>query len=266
MNRATFFLLLAGCLLASASAARIVSDGFDDVQPSLRSLVNMIDRSRKSEIEDLPSLQCMMYKVLPSEATDFEDAWLKLAKDVEKYEKNADEFKLFKILTDNLYYISTGRWRDHLDMHEHIMSRHFQDFSDFVDDREIRWEMHELIDMSEDLEEKYGKRETSENRKGKTMFHALTKYTVPPNHQDKFEDAWLDSAKDTLKESGNVRYSLRKVFTDNTHYYTCGAWESHSDFMDHQNSKHLGRLHDFVDDKDITWFVYPLETVGYART
>jgi len=226
----------------------------------------MIDRSRKSDIKDLPFIQSIRFKVLPRDSMDFEDAWLKLAKDVEKYEKNADEFKLYKVLTDNLYYISYGEWRDHLDMHEHIMSKHFEEFADFIDNRQVRWEMHELINMSEEMDEKYRKREISENRKGKTMFHAIAVYNVPPNHQDQFEDAWLDSAKDTLKESGSIRYNLRKVYTDNTHYYCCGAWESHRDFMDHQTSRHLGKLHDYLDDKDITWFVYPLETVGYART
>jgi quinol monooxygenase YgiN len=262
MNRSTFFLLLAGCLLATASAARIVSEDFNG-QPSMKSL---IERGRKSDIEDLPSMFSIRFKVNPSDYLDFEDAWLKLAKDVEDSEKNIDEFKLFKIMTDNLYYIGYGEWRDHLDMHDHIMSKHFDKFAKFVDDRDIKWELNELFDLSEKIDEETRKRGQSENRKGKNMFHALTVYMVPPYHQNKFEDAWTDTAKDTLKESGNIRYSLRKVSTDNTHYYTIGTWDSHRDFMYHQTSKHLGRLHDYVADKDIVWFVYPLETIGYART
>jgi len=105
-------------------------------------------------------------------------------------------------------------------------------------------------------------RSLTRRKGGEEHAHVLVAYFVPPGEGEGFVDAWTDAAELTIKEEGNMVYSLRKVATDNTRFYCYGTWDSLDSYMEHFDSKHLGKFVDYTSDNDITWVIIPLEEVG----
>jgi quinol monooxygenase YgiN len=154
-------------------------------------------------------------------------------------------------------------------MRKHMSSKHFTEFAEFVDDHDVRWEVQLLENESLDIEEGRrgrGGRNDEVSQAGKLwsrkdLAHVLIQYSVPPGNSKEFIDAWTDLAERTIEEKGNRMYSLRRVATDNTHFYAYGTWTSMGDYMDHFESKHLGKFLDDVEDKNIIYFLDPLEEI-----
>jgi len=101
----------------------------------------------------------------------------------------------------------------------------------------------------------------SQLSKQKDNAHILITYKVDPSDADNFVEQWVKAAEQTVEEKGNQIYSLRKVATDNTHWYTYGTWDSMSDYLDHLESKHVSKLLEYFDDEDIIYFIQPLKAV-----
>lgn len=289
-------LLVASLFVTSAFGARLL-DGVDSevyaaggavggLRSGMQAMLKLArGKGKGDDDKDLPAIAAIKFIVPPSEGDDFEEAWLKLEDKVQK-DEDIDIFDLKKTKLDNLLYLSYGEWKDHSDLHEHLTSDHFEEFAKFVDERGIRWQLEELFDESEDVEDdsKRSRRHmvskaalaTLSNpsddaqvkelykslMKKKNLAHVIFKYYVPPTEAKGFADAWTDAAEKTLEERGNRIYSLRKVATDNTLWYGYGTWDSMRDYLEHLESKHVGKLLDFFEDKDIVWFLSPLAKIG----
>lgn len=202
--------------------------------------------------------------VPPGEHKHFEDIWLDLEKDVMDEEKHVRFMDLKKTRTDNLIYYGYGEWDTHEDLRNHLLSKHFEDFADEVDEHEVRWELQLLQSMSEEYEDKHFRHQEAEAQveKRRDLHHILITYIVPPGEAKGFTDEWMDCAESTLDEKRNRNYALRKVATDNTRFYHYGTWDSMGDWMDHFESKHFGNLLDYTDKKDIVYFIQPLMKIG----
>ncbi|EFJ43237.1 hypothetical protein VOLCADRAFT_106870 [Volvox carteri f. nagariensis] len=88
-----------------------------------------------------------------------------------------------------------------------------------------------------------------------------TKYNVPPYMRNDFIDAWLKVQDRTMKDEGLQVYDLKKTMGDNVFFWTYGEWESMDKFMDHLNADYMMDFLNFLDDKDVTWHMYPLKNV-----
>jgi quinol monooxygenase YgiN len=279
------YLLLAALAFFLASGALAVREprGFlDDVSSSLQSSsqawVKLLServskRSREEESymkdEGLHSkIFAIKYYVPPSMSDEFEDHWMKM----EDKEDNAELFALFGSYLDNIYYYHYSEFEEHKDLHEHLTSSHFNKFAEMVDECGIKWELDLLTDLSNDLEDKYRGRETraelmSKHKKYgkkemKRKSHVIIEYKVDPEYADEFMEAWMDCAEKTFKnEKDNMMYSLRKVSTDNTGFQVWGAWENMGAYFEHLESGHWKDFVDFVDKKDIKFFITPLEKI-----
>jgi len=91
--------------------------------------------------------------------------------------------------------------------------------------------------------------------------HVLINYIVPPGKGEDFVQAWTKAAEKTIEEKGNRIYSLRKIATDNTRFWAYGTWESMRDYLEHFDSKHVGKLLDQLDDMDVIYTIFPLAAV-----
>lgn len=66
------------------------------------------------------------------------------------------------------------------------------------------------------------------------------KYFVLPGREEKFLHAWMKMKNETAeKDKGLHVFSLSKVATDNTIFYSWAVWESKGDFMSHIKSDHV---------------------------
>lgn len=224
-----------------------------------QSLFHLTRRGKEKE----EGIAAIRYLVPPSEGKNFEDAWLRLEKDVRDEEKHNDIFNLQKSKNDNLIYYSYGEWEQHCDMHAHFHTDHFQDFAKYVDDHGIEWELHMLSSESKDLDSE--QRKMMENKGKKNMHHVLFHYYVPPGEADKFTNVWLDAAEKTIDEPGNRMMTLKKIVTDNTRFCGYGTWESYTDFLDHFNSRHIGRMLGAMEDSDVVWVMQPLVNISHEE-
>jgi len=272
--RAILALLLS--LGAYAHGARVsITDSFlAEHQPmsgglriGLQSIVSTASRkhhkhSRDDDDDDDDTAYMAIRFIVPAhEADDFEDKWQGLQEHCEKKEK-VEHMSLKKTAMDNVVYWSYGEWESMRDLHEHFESEHFEEFSDWVDEHDIRWEMKLLDNESKEIEEEQGKKLGDKKlRFHKDNTHILTHYYIPPGEAEGFVKAWTKAAEDTIDEKGNLLYSLRKIMTENTRYVAYGTWDRMSDWLDHHESKHLLKLHDYAADKDIVWWNEILEEV-----
>eukprot|EP00967_Tisochrysis_lutea_P104904 scaffold159555_cov18-Tisochrysis_lutea.AAC.1 len=86
---------------------------------------------------------------------------------------------------------------------------------------------------------------------------------VPPAETDGFVDVWRETAERTLKEErGNRVFSLASLKDDNTRFYGYGTWDSMDDYLDHFQSSHVRKLREYLEDRDIIYFVAPLRKIG----
>jgi len=283
MKRTALFVALASVLLLAVDASRL--DPYNEVQistsadgyplrGSAQALLNIMrGKGKKGQgtEEDLMHMPMFTIKffVPPSESSSFEKRFMEFSDDVNKDEK-PEMFTLKKTQLTNTLYYSYAEFNDMQSMHDHFTTNHFEDFANWVDDHGIKWELELLKSLSTDIDKEQQKKKHMEvdKRKKKTydyteeIAHILIQYYVPPGEHDKFVDAWMECAKNTIKEDENQVYSLRKTFSDNTRFWVYGTWESFNAYMEHYNSKHLGKLIDYTNDNDITWFITPLEEVG----
>lgn len=229
----------------------------------LQSVIRKGGEQHEEKFEET-HISTIRFTVPPSIADDFEDEWMKLEKEVRR-EKNNDMYDLKKTKLDNLFYLAYGEWDSHSDLMDHLSSDHFSKFAEFVDREDIRWDVQILKDLSYGVEEK--QRDMQKYRdvtRGKDeMAHVLFMYTVPPGEDEGFVNQWTDTAYKTIEEDGNRIYSLRRVATDNTRFYGYGTWDSMRDYLDHFTSSHVADLTAYAEEKDIVWFVVPLEKIGH---
>jgi len=239
-----------------------------DLRIGLQSVLSTASRkhrkhSHDDDDDDDDTVYMAIRFIVPAhEADDFEDKWEDLQEHCEKKEK-VEHMSLKKTAMDNVVYWSYGEWESMQDLHDHFESSHFEDFSEWVDEHDIRWQMKLLDNESEEIEEEQNKKlgDKKKLRQHKDNTHILTHYYIPPGEADGFVKAWTKAAEDTIDEQGNLLYSLRKIKTENTRFVAYGTWESMSDWLDHHESKHLLKLHDYAADKDIIWWNEILETV-----
>jgi len=245
-------------------------------QAWLTMLRERLDRGRHSRGSEMDymkdeglhnKIMAIKFYVPPSLSDEFEDHWSKM----EDKEDQAEVFKLFAGMLDNTYYYAYSEFQEHKDLHDHLTSNHFNKFAEMVDDSGIEWELDLLTDLSEDIEDKYGRgkaerRELFGKKSGKEFerkAHVLIQFKVEPGYQSDFMDAWEDCAERTMKdEKGNTFYSLRKVATDNQRFHVWASWETLEDYFDHLESNHWKDFTDRVDKDDIIFRIIPLEVVS----
>jgi quinol monooxygenase YgiN len=256
-------------LLGLASAARVQEAMLRAQDPlttggNIKSVLTLLrehDSNKRDDKGDKAGYVSIKFFVPPSEADDFEEAWGRLEDETEK-EEDVDHFSLKKTMLDNFLYFSYGEWKSMRHVRDHFESDHFDKFSKFVDDHGIRWELRLLENLSEEVEkEEEGRRKERGLSFHKDNAHILAAYDVPPGEGEGFVDAWTDAAEKTIKEKGNIVYSLRKVVGDNTRFWIYGSWDRMSDWLDHLESRHLGKLFDYVADRKIIYTTFVLEDI-----
>lgn len=217
---------------------------------------------RSREEEENTGYIGIRFDVPADNGDDFEKEWSRMLKNTVD-NVNVDKMALYKTRFDSNTYWSFAEFETMRDFRDHMDSKDFEDFSDFVDDNDISWRLYFLDSESEKIEDEQEKSMGKKNRRGesKSYTHVLTHYYVPPGEDDKFIDAWTDTAYKTIDEKNNYMYHLRRDLGANTHFMTCGTWDKMTDFIDHFESRHLGKLHDYTADKDIYWWHEILEHV-----
>ncbi|KAF5830396.1 hypothetical protein DUNSADRAFT_14640 [Dunaliella salina] len=202
------------------------------------------------------------FTVPPSAADEFEEAWMMLESEVKDKEDEMAVFDLKKTSLDNLFYLSYAEYDSIDGFVQHLKSDHFMKFAEAADSLGIMWSLQLLKDCSKDLEkERRGHREEPESKED--MAYILISYFVPPGEQKGLVDQWCKTAKTTLsEEKGNRMYSLSSTANDNTRWYAYGVWDSMEDFRDHFYSSHVEELRNYLADKDIVYFIAPLDKIG----
>lgn len=263
MARTTVLLL--ALLVGVASAARFAQDvgtggaGLSTVERILERL--RTPTNRKDDERDEKAYLVTKFKVPPSNNKDFVKAWLKLDdKTAKDKDSGVVQFDLKKPIGDNTIYTSYAEFETYEDLAYHTEQDYTRDFIHYTADKGITWELLPLKNVTGDSEE--GR--ALQNGKAKThgLAHVLVTYYVPAKLHGEFMEQWRDVAAQTLQEEGSHIYGLRKLATDNTVYYGYGTWESMEDVADHLKSKHVGKFLDYVDNKDIVWFLSPLKKLG----
>jgi quinol monooxygenase YgiN len=248
-------------LLASGSASRVHESMMQPMKGGSLKGYAAIMRGRDTHFRESKAGYLLMKFIVPPDVMDdFEKVWTKFQDRVEK-DEDVYKFGIKKTWMDNFMYYAYGEWPSMKDVRDHFESEHFDKFAEFIDENDIRWVAHVLDNVSEDVEKEQSKESKRRNRKSKEDFHVITIYDVPPGEGEGFKDEWTDSAYKTIEEEGNFHYILRKDLGDNTRYHVCGSWDSMNDWMDHYNSRHLGKLHEFAADRKIMYTHYLLEDV-----
>ena len=75
----------------------------------------------------------------------------------------------------------------------------------------------------------------------------VTVFVKPPN-VEQFIDATLDNARNTRRESGNVRFDVLRGEEDPTQFLLYEAYHSKDDFVKHQQTEHYLRWKQAVAD------------------
>jgi quinol monooxygenase YgiN len=156
---AALLLAVAGCATAArmnpmVEVASTHGDALANVRDSIAGLINslstpLVGRHRE---KSGPAFTVVKYTVPPSAADDFEEAWL----DLERSTMDKDDpplYNLRKTRTDNLFYYGYAEWDSMQDLRDHVLSKHFEDFADSVDELGVRWQLEILGNESEDIEE-----------------------------------------------------------------------------------------------------------------
>eukprot|EP00879_Flechtneria_rotunda_P016007 GHRR01016740.1.p1 GENE.GHRR01016740.1~~GHRR01016740.1.p1 ORF type:complete len:218 (+),score=47.55 GHRR01016740.1:405-1058(+) len=212
--------------------------------------------SQVGKREDEPAYIAFRFFVKPELRKDFIDAWLMLEKDTMD-EKDLVFYDLKSHGTDNVEFFGYGEWNCWRSFMKHFESDYVQNFRDFLADNDIILNMQAL--------ERPNVRELNPRKKqmtGDELAHVKVMYIVPPSSRKEFLDAWHESAKGVEGEKGAHTYSLRKVFGDNSQYFSYAAWDSIKDFEDHMRSDHVKDLHKTLDKEGIIWKLYPLRKIG----
>ncbi len=81
-------------------------------------------------------------------------------------------------------------------------------------------------------------------------------FVTPPN-VDAFIEATLDNARNTRKESGNIRFDVSQGEDDPTRFLLYEVYQTKEDFAKHQQTPHYFRWRDAVKD----WMAQPRQGV-----
>jgi len=279
MKSSAVVLALAAVLLCAATASARVDwgDTFGDLgfvkghKTAAIKTAHDVNRGKGGEEEytDRRTFVATKYYVPPSMHSEFMDEWRTLESDTTR-EKGNIVYALWKTLDDNLHFMIYGEWETMDDWMMHYHSDHVYTWKKFLEDTDITYELMPLKNVTSIKEETRGKRtsgggnadEAGKGRgRGKTA-RVLFQYHMDPSVKNEFIDAWEDHAKDVWREDGNSVFALRKVGTNNHHFYAFGKWDSYDDFMDHINSKHTRRMKDFFEKYDVHFFMDPMYRVG----
>ncbi|GIL66443.1 hypothetical protein Vafri_19950 [Volvox africanus] len=282
-----FSLLAAAALLllcVGANASRSVSSS---LQHSLRRNTNSANNlktlewfmRRGGEIEDRPAYILIKYDVPPTMHDTFIEKWDRHDKDLRNV-KGLDFYQLSKDVTDNTFFWSYTEWDTFADLMDHVDSREYTDFHDWVDDNDILVEMFPLKAMGDakreyradregekaataartaaakDLERRRRSRDIEEWDPRDEPAHTAIRFHVMPSQVDQFLDAIEDVQKRVVKDEDENRFFVvRKFMNMNHHFLVRGAWDSLEGFMDHITSKHFIGLRQFAKENDIEWYV-----------
>lgn len=275
MARLPVALLLLASLAISAGAAR--SWSFDLIESTIRGAdtpkwlprgsgsSSSLDRRE----EKSPAIVAIKYEVSPSQHDDFISAWRKLEKKT-RDEKGNILYDLKKTYNDNLYFWTYGEWESYHDYVDHFKSGYTEDFLEFLDDKDIEWELYPLKNFTDTTKESRHhnnvdrKRRDSDDPRDNDA-HVIFSYHVPPSKVDEFIERWNDAAEKTWDEEDNIIYALRKIATVNHHFVGYGTWKSYDAYLDHFLSGHTRKLIDFFADSEIIWRSEALKKIGDER-
>jgi quinol monooxygenase YgiN len=222
-----------------------------------------MDHHKGDEFFDRRAYMVMRYRIPPSLHDKFMDAWYKMEKDVAK-EDNVKRYNLMKTMQDNVEFVTYGEWHCMADYMEHYHAKHTRDFLDFMAKNDLTWEIFPLKNVTDTKHEMRDKKTVADqdDPNNRQPAHIMFHFHAHPSVKNKFIDAWEDMAKGTWDEKSNIVYSLRKVTTNNHHFWGIGVWESMSDFLDHKDSKHVNEFHKFAEKHDVLWYFEPVYPLG----
>jgi autoinducer 2-degrading protein len=78
------------------------------------------------------------------------------------------------------------------------------------------------------------------------MYVVAVTIFVKPEHIQTFIDATLDNARNTRRETGNVRFDVLRSADDPTRFMLYEAYHAKEDFAAHQQTPHYFRWRDAV--------------------
>lgn len=262
MFRSTVLLML---LVGIVNAARYPED-IGTGGGKLSNVERMLERlrspvHRKDDERDEKAYLVTKFKVPPSTRKDFEKNWSKLDdKTTKDKDSGVVQFDLKKPIGDNTLYTSYAEFETYEDLAYHTEQGYTRDFIKFAADKGVTWELLPLKNATGDSEE--GRALQKGKAKTHGLAHVLVTYYVPAAHHSEFKDQWRSVAQETLQEEGSHIYGLRKLATDDHTWFGYGTWETLEDVEDHLASKHVQKFLDYVDSKDIVWFLSPLKKLG----
>jgi len=85
---------------------------------------------------------------------------------------------------------------------------------------------------------------------------SVTLFVTAPNTAA-FIEATLDNARNTRKESGNLRFDVAQAEDDPTRFLLYEVYKAKEDFLKHQQTEHYFRWRDAVKD----WMAQPRTAV-----
>ena len=92
------------------------------------------------------------------------------------------------------------------------------------------------------------------------MFVVAVTIFVKPENRQSFIDATLDNARNTRRESGNVRFDLLNADDDPNRFLLYEAYREKDDFSKHQQTEHYLRWKQAVTD----WMAQPRQGVKHT--
>jgi quinol monooxygenase YgiN len=253
-------LCIALTLSGVANAGRIASS---DVTPhrleaELRQHFNLL--------ADEPVYFIVRYDVSPSQKNSFVQAWEAL-ESASSGEQGLQILTIKKAADDNSYFLEYEEWASGKELYNHLASKHYRQFQDFLDSNYVSWKL-EPLEKVEDQQDLRPGGSTEQRRAAYTQpggFHLLTSFRfTEASTKHEFKGAWHDAATATVQEQGTLVFSLHKSKTKSNQFYEYGIWTSLADLLVHYESDHMKQLRLYMDEKDIRWSNRPFQDIQGA--
>ncbi|MCD6166537.1 antibiotic biosynthesis monooxygenase [candidate division KSB1 bacterium] len=91
------------------------------------------------------------------------------------------------------------------------------------------------------------------------MYVVCVTVHVKDGHADNFLNATLDNARNTRKESGNVRFDVLQAVENPNQFFLYEVYREEADFRKHQQTEHYLRWKQTVKD----WMAQPRQGIKY---
>lgn len=92
------------------------------------------------------------------------------------------------------------------------------------------------------------------------MYAVCVTVQVIPDHVQAFIEATLQNARDSRKESGNVRFDVLQAEADSSHFFLYEVYREKEDFTRHQQTAHYLKWKEAV----APWMAVPRQGVRHV--